>query len=237
MPQSRTTVAVLTADIIGSSKYSPPDRNKLDRVLRAAFSDTERRFKGAFHTRMTFRITAGDEFQCVIANVGQAFDIVTHLRAIATTAELEPAVRFRASLGVGQLSTPKRKSSYEEDGTAFLYSRRGLEELVKGRGLVRWMKIVTGDQQRDRAIDTVLCLTDFVQQSWTVAQWEAVRWSLLGSTREAIAKRLDIAHQNVTKRLMAAGWPCFSQASAFLRDELASSRVTWKRVHNVLAPR
>src|SRR5947207_8878355 len=45
-------------------------------------------------------------------------------------------------------------------------------------------------------------LADFIQQSWTVAQWEAIRWSLLGLTREAIARKLKVAHQNVTKRLL-----------------------------------
>lgn len=230
-------VAVLTADVIGSSRYSPADRRKLDRILRNAFTDVERRFQRSIHTGMAFRITAGDEFQCVIADVARAFDILTYVRAAVATGGLDPPLRFRASLGVGALSTAKRENPYEEDGPAFVRSRRGLEEMVRGRGPARWTKLVTGDAEFDLAMDVVLGLADYVQQHWTVPQWEAVRWSLLGLTREAIARKLKIAHQNVTKRLMAAGWPQLETASGFIRDVLSRRfSGTRPRVHSAGAP-
>lgn len=214
-------VAVLTADVIRSSAYSAADRRRLDIVLRAAFRDAEHRFEGAIHTRMTFRITAGDEFQCVISDAVRAFDVVTYVRAVVAAGGLRPPVQFRAALGVGQLSTPKRATSYEEDGTAFVRSRRGLEDLGNGRNPIRWTKLITGVAAVDRPIDTVLCLSDYMQQSWTVPQWESVRWSVVGLTREAIAKKLHIAHQNVSKRLLAAGWAYFDTGARFVRDALA----------------
>lgn len=230
-------VAVVTADIIGSSSYSRDDRRKVDRVLRNAFADTERRFPRSMQTRMAFRITAGDEFQCVIADVAQAFTILTYVRAIAATGGLRPPVRFRASIGVGGMSTPKRASPYEEDGTAFANARHGLEDIVKGRGPLRWTKLVTGAMQLDEPADAVLCLSDYLQQGWTVPQWEAIRWSLLGLTREVIGKRLRIAHQNVTKRLLAAGWPHFEVAATFLRRSLETAPAALKRVQGKDAPK
>ena len=89
----------------------------------------------------------------------------------------------------------------------------------------------------DDPADTVLCLTDFIQQSWTVPQWEAVRWSLLGLTREAIAAKLKVAHQNVTKRLLAAGWPHFEVAAAFLHELIERTARTPRRVQKASAPR
>ena len=89
----------------------------------------------------------------------------------------------------------------------------------------------------DAPVDAVLCLTDFIQQSWTVPQWEAVRWSLLGLTREGIASKLKVAHQNVTKRLLAAGWPHFEVAAAFLRDLIEQVTRTQERVQRPSAPR
>jgi len=141
-----------------------------------------------------------------------------------------------ASLGVGELSTPKRASSYEEDGSAFLRSRRGLEDIARRRGLVRWTKIVTGTDGIDASIDAVLCLGDFIQESWTVTQWEAIRWALLGATREDIAKRLHIAHQNVTKRLLAAGWPYFADSADYVRRALVAASDTHQRVQRKAAP-
>lgn len=230
-------VAVVTADVINSSRYSREERRKLDRVLRQAFADTERRFPKAIHTTLAFRITAGDEFQCVIADIAQAFAIVTYLRATAATGGLRPPVRFRASIGVGRMSTPKRVSSYEEDGPAFLKSRQGLDDMAKGRGPVRWTKLVTGAPELDEPADAVLCLADYVQQAWTVPQCEAIRWSLLGLTREEIGKRLRVAHQNVTKRLQAAGWPNFEVAATFLRRTLERASDTLKGVQATDAPR
>jgi SatD family protein len=233
-PVSR--VAVLTADVIGSSAYSRADRRRLDSILRKAFADVEGHFPGAIYTRMAFRITAGDEFQCVISDVPRALDVVTYVRAFVATGGLRPPVRFRAAIGVGEISTQRRESPYEEDGPAFRHSRRGLELMAKGRGPVRWTRLITGVSDVDAAADAVLCLADFIEQSWTIPQWEAVRWSVLGLTRESIAKRLHVAHQNVTKRLRAAGWPHFEVAATFLRQILGLNSSTQRKVQRADAP-
>ncbi|MEK7378719.1 MAG: SatD family protein [Candidatus Binatota bacterium] len=236
MPKHSRAIAVITGDVIGSSRYSASAREKLDRLLRQAFADAERRFPRAIHTRMAFRITAGDEFQCVISEIPRAFDILTYVRAVAAGGGLDPPVRFRASVGVGELSTPKRTSPYEQDGTAFVRAREGLEDMAKDRNPVRWTKLRTDSPEIDEPVDAVLCLADYLEQSWTVPQWEAVRWSILGLTRKEIAKKLGIAHQNVTKRLLAAGWPHFEIAVAFLRSALGQLSGTPRRVQQPLAP-
>jgi hypothetical protein len=222
---------------VGSSRYASVDRRKLDRILRKAFTDVERRFPKGFHTRPAFRITAGDEFQCVLADAPRALDVLTYFRAVVATAGLAPPVRLRASVGLGEISTPRRPTSYEEDGPAFVRARTGIEEIGGTRSPVRDTKVITGASDVDAASDVVLSLTDFIQRSWTVPQWEAVRWSLLGLTREAIAGKLQIAHQNVTKRLLAAGWPHFEVAAAFLRELLATAVRTHDRVQPSSAPR
>lgn len=208
-------VAVLTADIIQSTRYSRLERQRLNRALLNAFDEVVRRYPKAVHTRLAFRITAGDEFQCVFSDVARTYDILTYLRATLATSRLEPFVRFRASIGVGDISVTGKSSSYEEDGEAFVRSRRGLEELEKGRQS-RWTKIAIGQPETDLTADVVLNLLDYLQQGWTVPQWEAVRWSLLELTREEISKKLKVRHQNVSKRLSAAGWRQFRVASKFL---------------------
>lgn len=213
-------VAVLTADIIQSTLYSRLERQRLNRALLKAFDEVVRRYPKAVHTRLAFRITAGDEFQCVFSDIAKTFDILTYLRATLATSGLEPVVRFRASIGVGEISVAGRSSSYEEDGEAFVRSRRGLEQLEKGRHS-RWTKIVTGQPEIDLTADVVLNLLDYLQQGWTVPQWEAVRWSLLELTREEISKKLKVRHQSVSKRLSAAGWHQFRVAAKFLGDLLS----------------
>jgi len=233
MRRSATHVAVVTADIIESSRYSQQDRRRLDGILRRGFGEVERRFQDAIHTRLAFRITAGDEFQFVVSAIPRAFSVLMYLRALVAAGGLLPPIRFRASIGVGEMSVPKRASPYEEDGAAFARSRHGLEGMAKSGSRVRWTTLTTGAPEVDSTADVVLCLVDHMLQSWTVPQWEAIRWSLLGLKREEIARRLRrpstsrsgrspdrgrarIAHQNVTKRLLAAGWPYFQVADSFL---------------------
>jgi len=214
------TVAVVTADVIGSSRYRPPDRKRLDDILRRSFAEAERRYPTTVHTRMAFRITAGDEFQWVMDDVGRAFDVLMYLRAVVASSHIEPRARFRAAIGVGGISVSRRDDPYSEDGPAFANARVGLQSLDKSRGPLRWTALITGKPRLDEAADAVLCLADYLMQGWTTAQWSAIRWSLLDFTREEIAAQLDVAHQNVTKRLHAAGWLHFQVAAKFLRGLL-----------------
>ncbi len=237
MGKSTKLIAVITADVIGSSGYSTDERRSLDRILRAAFRDTEQRFPSAIHTSMAFRVTAGDEFQCVIADVPQVLRVLTYLRTVAASGGLNPPVRFRASIGIGSLSTPKRSNPYEEDGIAFVRARRGLEQLEKSRSPTRRTALISGDEAIDTSADAVLCLADYIMQGWTVPQWEAVRWALLGLKRKEMARKLKIAHQNVTKRILAAGWLQIDIAFTSLAKLLPGTAGTHPKVQRRLAPK
>jgi hypothetical protein len=221
MPKNKTScVAVLTADIIRSTRYTRAERQRVDRVLTKAFREVIRFYPRALHTKLAFRVTAGDEFQCVFSDVPQSFNILTYLRAVCATSHLRPTLTFRASMGIGDISVGGKTSPYEEDGEAFVRSRRGLEQLAKEKR-TRWTKIITGDPEADEAIDVILLLLDHMQKDWTAPQWEAVRWILMGQTREQVSKKLKVAHQNVTKRLAAAGWHAFKASSDYLTHRLA----------------
>jgi hypothetical protein len=218
VPPKRKCVAVLTADIINSKGYSSIERRRVNRVLLKSFNQIVRLYADAIHTPLGFRITAGDEFQCVFSDIPNAFDILTYMRALAATSKVHPRLQFRASIGVGGISVSTKSNSYEEDGEAFFRSRMGLDQLGRFRlGLTR---IVTGQSEFDNASNTVLLFMDDLLKDWTAAQWEAIRWTLDGLTREQISRKLQVAHQNITKRLAAARWRQFSGGSVFLSGVL-----------------
>ena len=121
-------VAVLTADIIHSTRYAKAERQRIDRVLTKAFTEVNRVYPRALQTKPAFRVTAGDEFQCVFADVPESFNTLTYLRCVCATSGLKPPLTFRASIGVGSMSVSGKTSPYEEDGKAFVRSRRGLEQ-------------------------------------------------------------------------------------------------------------
>ena len=219
--KSRLIVSVVTADIIKSRHYSPNLRKRVDSVIKRAFADLARKYPEAIHTRLAFRITVGDEFQCVFRDVPHSFDLLTYLRASVALSGVEPLIYFRAAIGVGGISISGKKNPYEEDGEAFARARHGLEQLKKRK---RSTTLITEKPEIDRVADLILSFTDRLQKNWTLPQWEAVRWSLLGLKREEISQKLNVAHQNVTKRLRAAGWQEFKQASQFLREVLEKQK-------------
>jgi len=222
--RQKRNVSVLTADIVHSTRYSSVDRRKVDRVLSKSFDEILEKFPNAVHTPFAFRITAGDEFQCVFRDVSRTFDILTYLRASVAVSKVRPIIFFRASIGVGEITVGGKRSPYEEDGRAFVLSRTGLQDLSKRRQ--NFTKIVTGHPELDRIADVILLFLDRLQKGWTLPQWEAIKWSLLGMTREQIAKRIHVAHQNVTKRLVAAGWQQFKEGSELLSEILAKAEIT-----------
>ena len=146
------------------------------------------------------------------------------MRSLLAIEPLKPVPRFRAAIGVGKATiSPARSPSaspYEWDGPAFVRAREGIETLAGKRGFVRWTSVTTGDLGADRPLGIITGFQDYMQQAWTVPQWEAVRWALRGLTRTAIAARIKVAHQNVTKRLAAAGWPVFEESVEFVKESL-----------------
>lgn len=227
MAKPRSAVAVITADLVGSTRYQPRDRALITRRLRQAFVLVAKQYPQAVNTPATFRITAGDEFQWVVAAVPDAFDIVVFLRAVVAAIDVDPVVAFRASIGVGVLTVGGGASSYEQDGPAFVRSRAGLTFL--GRRRSRWTALVSGEAATDRTADAVLTLLDSFQQRWTRSQWEAVRWALAGLNRTEIAARLGVAHQSASKRLIAAEWDTFAVGCGLIRELLESGRGPTRR--------
>jgi hypothetical protein len=223
-------VAVTTADIIGSTKYAPRDRARINKELRRAFEAVGAAYPKAVHTRVAFRITAGDEFQWAIRTAQHAFEMLVFLRSLVSSLDIEPKVSFRASIGVGAMTVTGGSSSYEKDGPAFARSRQGLVQLSRTRGpRSRWTAVVTGDPETDRTVNVVLTFLDALQQQWTRSQWKAIRWALTGMNRTQIAAKLNVAHQSVSKRLIAAQWDQFRVGANFIGHVLQERAQAYSR--------
>ena len=170
----------------------------------------------------------GDEFQFVVNRPEKSYEIVVFYRALLALEDLSPQVSFRSSVGIGEIAVENRRDSYSQDGKAFHRSRAGIEQFQKekGRGRRR-SKIITGDASLDETLDTVLMYQDLLEERWTRAQWEAVRWRFQLATYEDMAKEIGIAYQNVQKRLKAAKWDEFNRGLRFVEKSLSH---TFKQV-------
>jgi hypothetical protein len=94
-----------------------------------------------------------------------------------------------------------------------------MQRLAKAKGgRPRMTMLLTGDSDRDAWFDLILRYQDLIENRWTPAQLEAVRWRQQLSTYEAIGQKIGIAKQNVQKRLRAACWDEFRRGIDFIRD-------------------
>jgi hypothetical protein len=213
-------VAVVTGDIIDSRTYHAAARARLNDALRRAFDAIVPANVALAH--LDFRVTAGDEFQFVLGDPERALETVFRMRSRLAQKPMEPMVRFRASIGVGPIryrpARGARDKPYEWDGPAFVRAREGLERIKRDR----WTMVRTSVESIDEQCDVILGLVDELQRGWTAAQWEAVGWTMQGLNRQQAARKLKIKHQNVSKRLGAAGWPAVAQALEYLGGNLSS---------------
>ena len=215
-----TPLAVLTADVVASTSYDSEERRVLNQSLLDAFNELERRFPHAWAAGFSLRITAGDEFQGVIGQVAEVYRILVCLRAELALTALKRVPQLRAGVGLGAVTVADGLTSWEQDGPAFLRARRALTSLGRSRRDWRRTAILTGEAWRDESLAALLGLCDHIQRRWTRPQWEAVRPTVLGATSEEVARTLNIARQNVTKRLQAAGWSCFKVAVEHISSSL-----------------
>jgi hypothetical protein len=214
-------VAVITCDIIQSQKYSNEQRKKIDTLLRREFTTVSKVYKDTIHTPASFKVTGGDEFQFVLAKVEKSYEFLVFYRSLIALVDLTPMLSFRSSIGVGEIAVENKKDSYSEDGKAFHHSRLGINLFRnhKSKGKRR-TQIITGDAGVDDTLNMVLTYQDMLEGRWTRPQWEAIRWRMILPTYEEIGKRLEIAYQNVQKRVKAANWDEFSQGLEFIERSL-----------------
>jgi len=216
-------VAAVTCDIVRSQRYSTEQRKIIDTLLKKEFSKVHKAYQDAIHTPTTFNVTVGDEFQFVSSKVEKVYELTIFYRALVALADMTPMISFRSSIGIGEIAVENKRDSYSQDGKAFHRSREGINlfrsQKFRGR---RRTKIVTGDAALDETLDLILMYQDLLEEQWTRAQWEAIRWRLILPTYEEIAGKLGVAYQNVQKRLKAANWDEFSKGIEFIEKVLTS---------------
>lgn len=216
------TVAVITGDIIDSRRYTSEERLELDSLLKNAFETAAASFPETVHANMSFSTIQGDEFQFVLRKPAKAYSYLVVMRSVLAASPLAPKPRFRAAIGIGEIAVPDGINSYTMDGEAFHLSRDGIKKMEKLKNYRDRLTILASAKPAlDESVDIVLMYQDMVERRWTREQHTAIRWRLENETYEKIAEKLDIAYQNVQKRIKAAHWDEFSRGMDFIEKSVA----------------
>ena len=205
--------AVITGDVVHSTRLNPKQRKQLEQVLWETFEQLEKQ-------KDRYDILRGDSFQLFVDEPGQAFKKAVQLRCLVKSGMSKYAkirVDLRISIGFGEISF-KGKTLGSSDGTAFRRSGQGLDALKSEK---KHLSIQTGDKKKDDFFEILSVLTDVIITGWSPAQAEAVYWSSCGFTQTEIARKLSIVQSAVNKRLQSAHWNEIDKVFTFFETKFS----------------
>ena len=190
--------AVITGDIIGSTKISP--ENWLPR-LKAALGEWG-------EEPADWELYRGDSFQLRVSNPLQAIEAAVNIKAAIKTVS---GLDVRLGIGLGEIAYNAKKIT-ESNGTAFINSGEVFEQLSK---MNQEIGLKSPWQQFDQEMNLMLKLALIPMNQWTVsaavAVWEVLKnprltqkelGARLGITQHAVSARLSRAHMDAIQEWM-----------------------------------
>lgn len=212
--------AVLTGDIVGSSRLNSTERQALPARLRAA----SERVAGHFAKDLPFPLDLfrGDSWQLAIQRAELATRIALMMRALVRAAFDSTRLDTRISIGVGTVDFIPPDGLEAADGQAFRLSGEGLDRLTgdtrMGISLPGWHGPNVAE-----AFDVGLALIDLQARGWTQRQAEAVAGALVGLTQERIGREWvqhPVTQQAIAQHLDRAGWDSIERSVQFFERVL-----------------
>jgi len=206
--ESRKLYAVITGDIVKSTRFAPDQRDGVLSTLKAAFETVKDTLSGALCT--PFSIYRGDSFQGVLDRPELALRAVLIIRASLGCGFLGAHRRLRLdarmAVGIGEVDFLPKGSSSEGDGEAFRLSGPALDNMDRMRGGQRLL-IRTRWPEVNAEFDTECALLDALISKWSVGQAQVIMAQVRNLTQGATARELGISQPAVQQRLKhAGGW-------------------------------
>jgi hypothetical protein len=185
--------AVLTGDIVNSTKLSPHDEKKLLKLLQDILTDHKYEF---------FR---GDSFQIYLKDSQPALRLALQCRtaAIGLDPEQSRAISdVRLSIGIGQVETPVRALALAK-GEAFLLSGRALDSLEKTEGR---LIITTENKMANYALAVMSDYINSIYRQMTPKQAEVIFELLKGHSQQHVAEKLNRSKSTISQHVTAGRW-------------------------------
>lgn len=200
-------VAVLTADLVDSSRYSKEVLEEVLDTLKEEFQNITRE-QGEASVR--FKIYRGDSFQGVVKTPEDALSIALRIKASINrihgrktkSRAYSKIADLKLAIGVGTQNV-EREAIAESNGEAFQFSGRTLDEMKSGN---RKTRLKTINEEVNNEFNTSLFLLDTITDKWSTASAEVVYHLLTGLKEKEVAAAINISQSAVNQRKKAAGW-------------------------------
>jgi hypothetical protein len=227
--------AVLTGDIVGSTKFKGNDRKYLHECLEASSQKLVDSFSGSVPYPPEF--FRGDSWQFLVTDSSKSLRIGTFFRALIKASSSSKHLDTRLSIGLGLLDFIPEENISSGDGEAFRLSGEGLERLNKANRMGISFPVRL-ESNTAKAVEIILKLMDIKVTEWTNKQANAVCGALLDFTQETIARHWfakKISQQAVAQHLDRAGWVKIASAIEFYETHLPMilhDEEQWENIHN-----
>lgn len=194
--------AVLTGDIIDSTKYSKEDLNTILNTINKEFSEFSKKYKA------DFKLFKGDSFQGVVLEPHLALQLALLLKTSIGSVPIKGSSipDFRMAIGIGTIDL-ERASILESNGEAFQFSGRTLETM---KGDYPRLLLKTANEQINDEFDVHFSFLDSISSKWSRESAEVVYYLLQNFKEREIAEQLGIYQSAVNQRKKVAHWDSVS---------------------------
>ena len=189
-----STRAVLTGDIVNSTRLSKTAEKKLMHLMRQLFREHKLEF---------YR---GDSFQALLQQPARALRLSLLCRTAAISMqETQYPVQtdFRISIGIGEVRSPVR-SLRTAKGQAFVLSGRAFDEIARRDSR---LAIATGNALANEGLQVIADYLNSIFTDMTGKQAEVIFQLLMGETQQAIAHKLKKTKSTIHQRVTSGRWP------------------------------
>jgi hypothetical protein len=205
--------AVLTGDLVGSSRPEPSEHTVVLSVLKSSFKIVGDALRDA--VCRPFEIYRGDSFQGVLSDPSLGLRAAVLLRAALRCClgqgERVGPLDARIAVGIGKIDFLPAERGSEGNGEAYRRSGPALDSMKRPRrgvyGLQKEPRLLirTPWHGVDAELEAECALLDAIAGKWSPEQAEAILGRLQGLTQEDAANNLGISQSAIGQRLRAAG--------------------------------
>lgn len=208
----KKSYAILTGDIVGSSKLNPAQRKKLLGYLKSTSKEIRKLYKDL--VPFDVDIFRGDSWQLLVTESKFALRIALLFRASLKSKMDIREFDSKIFIGIGTIdSFPGQRVSLG-NGEAFVLSGRGLENLKK-----YIMGIDYPSFEKNDYLGLIVQLIDVLASDWTVKQSASLSGALKGLTQKEIADSLKLKQQTVYGHLTGSHFTEIEHVLHFIENE------------------
>jgi len=217
--------AVLTGDIIASSKLTP-ERHE---ALYAAFSNASALLKRVYPNEIPYNISnfRGDGWQIVCSRPDKSLEIGIFVRTYLRFTFKAEKLDTRFAIGIGRINFIPAENIAAGDGEAYTISGHLLDAIQAGH-------MTVGIPERSApviqtALDGILSLLDVIVTGWSTSQAQAVFLALQGHKQEEIARLWSpapITQASVSAALKGAAWTVVKKSLNTFEKLVASAALS-----------